>query len=113
LEHDRKFDREMIMAEVVALKRQPEGPVVASREGAILTLTLSNPPANALSLETMQALQANLTLRRTRSGRASIVINAAGKLFCAGHDLKQMTAHRNDPDGGSAFSRRRSPSARA
>ena len=91
------------MAEVVALKRQPEGPVVASREGAILTLTLSNPPANALSLETMQALQVELDAAAEEKRARVIVINAAGKLFCAGHDLKQMTAHRSDPDGGRGY----------
>lgn len=91
------------MAEVVALKRQPEGPVVASREGAILTLTLSNPPANALSLETMQALQVELDAAAEEKRARVIVINAAGKLFCAGHDLKQMTAHRSGPDGGRGY----------
>jgi enoyl-CoA hydratase/carnithine racemase len=28
---------------------------------------------------------------------------AAGQLFCAGHDLKEMTAHRADADGGKSF----------
>ena len=32
-----------------------------------------------------------------------IVIAATGKVFSAGHDLKEMTAHRNDPDRGRAF----------
>jgi len=32
-----------------------------------------------------------------------IVIAAVGKLFSAGHDLKQMSAHRADADGGKAY----------
>jgi enoyl-CoA hydratase/carnithine racemase len=91
------------MAEVLALKRPPEGPVIAERTGAILRLTLSNPPANALSLETMQALQAELDRARDDRSVRVIVLAAAGKLFCAGHDLKQMTAHRGDADGGKAY----------
>ena len=38
-----------------------------------------------------------------RSAVRVIVIAATGKMFCAGHDLKQMTAHRTDPDGGKAY----------
>jgi enoyl-CoA hydratase/carnithine racemase len=32
-----------------------------------------------------------------------VMIAAAGKLFSAGHDLKEMTSHRSDADGGEAF----------
>ena len=92
------------MAEVVALKRhEPTGPVIASRIGAILRLTLSNPPANALSLATMAALQAELDAARDDISVRVIVIAAAGKLFSAGHDLKEMNARRKDADGGRAF----------
>jgi enoyl-CoA hydratase/carnithine racemase len=33
----------------------------------------------------------------------AIVITGAGSAFSSGHDLKEMTAHRNDPDRGRAF----------
>ena len=32
-----------------------------------------------------------------------IVLGADGKVFCAGHDLKELTAHRADEDRGRAF----------
>lgn len=32
-----------------------------------------------------------------------VIISAAGKLFSGGHDLKEMTGHRADPDGGRGF----------
>jgi len=73
------------------------------RKGAVLRLTLENPPANALSMEVMAALQAALDDARDDANVQVIVIGAAGKLFSAGHDLKQMTAHRGDPDRGKAY----------
>ena len=33
----------------------------------------------------------------------AIVITGAGTAFSSGHDLKELTAHRNDPDRGRAF----------
>ena len=58
---------------------------------------------NALSDEMLAALQAQFdSLRDDRSTRA-VVISGAGKAFCAGHDLKQMTAGRQSEDGGVAY----------
>jgi enoyl-CoA hydratase/carnithine racemase len=73
------------------------------RQGPVLRLTLRNPPANALSMEVMQSLQAELDGARDDASVRVIVIAAAGKLFCAGHDLKEMQSHRADPDHGEAF----------
>ena len=73
------------------------------RQGPILRLTLNNPPANALSVELMESLQSALDSARDELGVRVIVISAAGKLFSAGHDLKQMTVHRSDEDRGEAF----------
>lgn len=75
----------------------------ADRHGPVLRLTLDNPPANALSVEVMEALQAELDAARDDQDVRVVVIAAAGKLFSAGHDLKQMTAHRSDPDRGEAY----------
>ena len=92
------------MAEIVAIKRTaPAGPVTVSREQSALILTLSNPPANALSLAVIDALHGELDAARSDRSVRAIVIAAAGKVFSAGHDLKEMTAHRGDPDRGRAF----------
>src|SRR5690349_3366805 len=74
-------------------------------QGAILRLTIDNPPANALSAAVMDELLAALTAATKDEAVRVVVIAAAGKLFSAGHDLKQMTAHRSDPDRGEAYFR--------
>jgi len=77
--------------------------VEEARDGAILRLSLNNPPANALSVAVIEALQAALDAARDDDSVHVIVIAAMGKLFSAGHDLKEMTAHRADTDRGAAF----------
>ena len=71
--------------------------------GAVAWLTLNAPDRlNALSNEMLAALQAELDrLRADRSIRV-VVLRGAGRAFCAGHDLREMTAARQAPDGGAA-----------
>lgn len=96
------------MAEVLAMRKTPEqaGPLHVASEGGILRLTLANPPANALSLATIAALQQALDTARDDTSVRVVVIAASGKVFCAGHDLKELTAHRSDADRGRAFFQR-------
>lgn len=92
------------MAEVVAMRRQQDaGPILEEMRGGVLRITLANPPANALSLATIAALRASLDRASAEPAVRVVVLAAAGKLFSGGHDLKEMTAHRTDPDGGRAF----------
>ena len=77
--------------------------VGVDRQGPILRLTLDNPPANALSVAVVAALQAELDRARSDQSVRVVVIAAAGSLFSGGHDLKEMTAHRGDADNGKAF----------
>jgi len=73
------------------------------RQGPILRLMLRNQPANVLSIEVMQSLLAELEAARDDSTIDVVILAASGKLFSAGHDLKEMTAHRADADRGTAF----------
>ena len=63
-----------------------------AHEGPLAVVTLNRPERrNALSLALMQELIACLDeIGRTRDSRA-IVLAAAGKAFCSGHDLAEMT----------------------
>src|SRR5687768_17039706 len=64
------------------------------REG-VVTLMLNRPGQyNVLSEEMLRALQENLDELASDEDVRCVVIGAAGKAFCAGHDLKQM---RSDP----------------
>ena len=67
--------------------------LVRRDERGVVTLTLNRPAAfNALSEGMLAALQAELDmLARDESARV-VVLGAAGKAFCAGHDLKEMRA---------------------
>ena len=92
------------MADIFSLNRDaPVGPVSAEARGGILRLVLASPPANALSMRVMADLQAGLDRARDDSSVRVIILSAAGKVFSAGHDLKELTGHRADDDGGRAF----------
>ena len=96
--------QEALMAEVLALKRvETPGPLHVEQHGAVLRLALANPPANALSIAVMEAMQAELNRARDDKSVRVIVLAATGKLFSGGHDLKQMNARRAEADGGKAF----------
>lgn len=70
----------------------------------IATLTLNRPEArNPLSEAMLAALSETLAaVANDRSVRA-VVLAAAGPVFSAGHDLKEMSARRADPDRGRAY----------
>jgi enoyl-CoA hydratase/carnithine racemase len=72
--------------------------------GSIAVLTLNRPSArNALSEAMIAELQGSLKdIHDDKSVRA-VVIAANGAAFSAGHDLKELTAHRSDADRGRAY----------
>ncbi|EJW10054.1 Enoyl-CoA hydratase [Rhodovulum sp. PH10] len=84
----------------------PAAAPLVRREDAdgVALLVLDRPKArNALSDATIAALHAALdAIAADRSVRA-VVLAAEGPAFCAGHDLKELTAHRADPDRGRAY----------
>jgi enoyl-CoA hydratase/carnithine racemase len=84
-------------------------PPILLREitGSVAVLTLNRPAQrNSLSEAMIAALHEALAeLAADRAVRA-VVIAANGPAFCAGHDLKELTAHRTDADRGrAAFAR--------
>lgn len=70
---------------------------------AVAVLTLARPEArNALSDALLAALAAELDALAEDAAVKAVVLAAEGPAFCAGHDLKEMTARRAEPDGGRA-----------
>ena len=71
--------------------------------GAITILTLNAPASlNALSDGMIAALHAQITHIGQDHRIRVVVLRGAGKVFCAGHDLKEMQAARETPDQGRA-----------
>jgi enoyl-CoA hydratase/carnithine racemase len=78
--------------------------VLRNDEGGIATLTLNRPgQRNALSLALIDALRASVDAVAVDRGVRAVVLAANGPVFSSGHDLKELTAHRSDADGGRAF----------
>jgi enoyl-CoA hydratase/carnithine racemase len=74
--------------------------------GNIAVLTLNRPLArNTLSEAVVAALREELARLADDSSIRAVVLAANGPAFSAGHDLKEITAHRADADGGRAYMR--------
>ena len=81
-------------------------PILPSRQDGVLTITLNRPEArNALSESVMRALQITLDEAADEKPIKVIVLAAKGPVFCAGHDLRELSAHRTDADKGQAYYR--------
>ena len=70
----------------------------------ILRLTLNDSKRrNALSEAMLGQLSDAFAEADTDAAVRVIVLAATGPVFCAGHDLKELTAGRINPDGGKAY----------
>lgn len=80
-------------------------PVVTTKANGVMRLAMNKAPANALSIAMMEALKDALAEGANDPEVRAIIIASAnpGKIFSAGHDLKELTAHRGDDDAGAAF----------
>lgn len=72
-----------------------------SDDDGIAVVTLNAPESiNALSEAMLNAMSAEFDrIAEDRSVKV-VILRSAGKHFCAGHNLKEMTARRDDSDGG-------------
>lgn len=78
-------------------------PLLIAHMGAVRVVTLDHPASrNALSDAMLAALLAAIDGTSTDTSVHAVVIAANGPAFCAGHDLKQLTLARADPDHGRA-----------
>jgi enoyl-CoA hydratase/carnithine racemase len=80
------------------------GDLEIARRGGMAILTLARPDRrNSLSESMLDALQQAFDGISQDDGVQVVIIAAKGGVFSAGHDLKEFTAHRSDPDGGRAY----------
>ncbi len=71
--------------------------------GGVVHLQMNAPERlNALSDAMLAALQTTLDEIAQDGSARVVVLSGAGKAFCAGHDLREMTAARQAEDGGAA-----------
>ncbi len=70
----------------------------------VARITLDRPQArNALSDAMIAALGAELDAIAQDASVRAVILAGNGPAFCAGHDLKEMSARRADPDRGAAY----------
>jgi enoyl-CoA hydratase/carnithine racemase len=78
--------------------------LLAQPEPGVAVVTLNAPRSrNSLSRRLMAALHEVLARLADDREVAAIILAASGPAFSAGHDLKELAAHRTDADGGRAF----------
>jgi len=74
--------------------------------GNIAVLTLNRPGTrNSLSDEMIAAVSQALSTIAVESAVHAVVLAANGPAFSAGHDLKELAAHRSDRDRGQRYTR--------
>lgn len=79
-------------------------PLLRTDAGGVATLTLNRPGSrNPLSEAMLAALAEKLDAIAADHSVKAVVLAAAGPVFSAGHDLKEMSARRADPDRGRAY----------
>jgi enoyl-CoA hydratase/carnithine racemase len=79
-------------------------PVLRESSGDIAVLILNRPRArNTLSEAMLQALRRALADIAEEKAVRAVVLAAKGSVFSAGHDLKELTAHRSEADGGRGY----------
>jgi enoyl-CoA hydratase/carnithine racemase len=83
----------------------PQSPILLRETiGSVAVLTLNRPAArNSLSEAMIAGLHQALSEIADERNVRALVIAANGPAFSAGHDMKEMTAHRTDADRGRAY----------
>ncbi|HXW29223.1 MAG TPA: enoyl-CoA hydratase [Xanthobacteraceae bacterium] len=84
----------------------PVPALLQERTGGIAVLTLNRPEQrNSLNEAMLVGLSECLAAIAQDHTVRAVVIAANGSVFCAGHDLRELTVHRSDADGGRSYFR--------
>lgn len=85
-------------------KNHATSPLLSERRGAILILTMNRPAArNSLSEELLGALLSEFETISGDHDIRAVILTGNGPVFSAGHDMKELMAHRPDSDDGRAY----------
>lgn len=77
--------------------------ITCEHQANVAILSLNRPERrNALSDAMIAALHGTLADLADQTDVRAIILRATGPVFCAGHDLAEMTERRQDPDRGRA-----------
>ena len=99
---------EDIAATTLATAITVEAPLVLHRRDprGVVTLTLNRPASfNSLGSDMLDALEAEFKSLHDDESVRAVVLAAAGKAFCAGHDLREMRAEPSQAYYEELFSR--------
>ena len=98
-------DREVSAAKPKsASEPQAIAPLHEERHSGVAVLTLSRPAQrNSLSEGLIIALKSAVDRLSIDASVKAVVVASTGAAFSAGHDLKELSARRSDPDGGRAY----------
>jgi enoyl-CoA hydratase/carnithine racemase len=81
--------------------------LMRERREDVYILTMNSPQTrNALSEEMMTAIERALVVITAFREVRAVILAANGPVWCSGHDLKQITARREDGDGGKGYYKR-------
>lgn len=96
---------EQVQTSDIAPQRDPGAPpLLRADQGPVAVLTLNRPEArNCLSENLLAALHAAIAEIGGSDAVRAVVITGAGSAFSSGHDLKELSSHRSDPDRGKAY----------
>lgn len=72
-------------------------PVRCERDGALLIVTIDNPPVNALGQAVRAGLMGAVTLGNTDHDIRALVLRSTGTVFIGGADIKEFSGPRLDP----------------
>lgn len=85
---------------------KPDLPLIEARNDCnVRFLRLGKAPAHPLSRAMIIDLHAHIREAASDPQVNVIVLEGPGQIFCAGHDLKEIARHRDDPDQGLAYLR--------
>jgi enoyl-CoA hydratase/carnithine racemase len=86
------------------MNQSNDNPLITQREGGVVSLTLNQPESyNTLSEGMLSALQTALDEVAADASARVVILGAAGKGFCAGHNLKEMRARPDQDYYGTLF----------